>query len=156
MPIDRFSTEIKSIDALGELLSTEIPLAGKTLPFQLQIPSTDDVLYLIEPPAERTDERTAFNLETELLTEPCACLCCFNLSVEIADLAPGEYVLLFTWYDDSGEWITWTDTVVVEDVGQGGTAHVGSTTNSGCVDPNDSPEPGVEPSLWGKVKAQYR
>ena len=110
------------------------------------------------PPARAIDAaiRQIFVVETEILTEPCACLCCYNLSVEITDLAPGEYVLHFTWFDDQGEWMTWTDTVVIPDVGQGGAAYVAGSTNSGCFDPTSAGGPDLEASPWGQVKAQYR
>jgi hypothetical protein len=95
--------------------------------------------------------------EFEVVTLPCVCLCCYDLSVEIEDLAPGEYSLSFTWYDyDTIQWEMWSDLIVVPDVGQGGAATVASSTNSGCLDPNAGPEPGVECSAWGKVKAAYR
>jgi len=96
-------------------------------------------------------------LEREILTDPCACLCCYDLSVVIEDLAPGEYTLLFTWHDsESGEWEMWSDTIVIPDVGQGGAAHVTGWTNSGCLDPNPVDDPEVESSPWGQVKAKYR
>lgn len=95
-------------------------------------------------------------VETEILTEPCLCLCCYDLSVEIENLAPGEYSLHFTWYDyDTVRWETWSDTVLIPDVGQGGAAYIGESTNSGCIDANAGPEPGVQCSAWGKVKAVY-
>jgi len=92
--------------------------------------------------------------ETEAVTIPCLCLCCFDLSVEVGGLAPGEYTLVFTWYDyDTGQPEQWTTQITVS--GPGGGPFVAGVTNSGCLDPNDPSSPGVESGSWGRVKTLY-
>lgn len=38
--------------------------------------------------------------ETEVLTIPCDCLCCFDVESTVLDLAPGAYTLQYCWVDD--------------------------------------------------------
>jgi len=96
-------------------------------------------------------------IETEIVPDPCLCLCCFDLSVSVADLAPGTWTVVFRWHDsDSDQWEEWSDDVTVPDVGQGGEAVVSGVMNSGCIDPNAAPlRPGAVAS-WGRVKSIYR
>ncbi|UCC32531.1 MAG: hypothetical protein JSU86_09655 [Phycisphaerales bacterium] len=37
--------------------------------------------------------------EEEVLTLPCACLCCYNVEATVVDLPPGEYTVELCWYD---------------------------------------------------------
>lgn len=37
--------------------------------------------------------------ETEVLTTPCFCLCCYDVKSTIVDLHPGTYVVEYCWYD---------------------------------------------------------
>ncbi len=101
------------------------------------------------------DASTIHIQETELLTIPCLCLCCFNLSVQVADLAAGLYTVVFTWWDyDTSQWEEWTDQVTIG--GGGGQPQVVAATNSGCLDPAIGAPRGVESGTWGRVKALYQ
>jgi hypothetical protein len=52
--------------------------------------------------------------EEEILTNPCYCVCCYNVEATVADLAPGEYVVEFYWYDyDTHQVESYTETVVI-------------------------------------------
>ena len=86
----------------------------------------------------------------------CFCVCCIDLSVEIEDVPPGEYVLEFHWYDyEAAEWLVWIDTVIVPDVGQGSVVpYVFQHDRSGCY----TSVPGEEEhsSTWGAIKTLYR
>lgn len=37
--------------------------------------------------------------ETEVLSIPCTCICCYDLPLQIGPLAPGVYEIDFCWYD---------------------------------------------------------
>jgi hypothetical protein len=37
--------------------------------------------------------------ETEILTIPCDCLCCYDVESTILDLWPGTYVVEYCWHD---------------------------------------------------------
>lgn len=37
--------------------------------------------------------------EEEILTEPCYCLCCYNVEATVIDLAPGTYIVEFCWFE---------------------------------------------------------
>lgn len=93
--------------------------------------------------------------EFEAVTIPCLCLCCYDLSVEVGGLEPGDYMLVFVWYDyDTGQPEQWTTQVTVS--GPGGPPFVAATTNSGCLDPTGVAPPEIESgSSWGRVKTLY-
>jgi hypothetical protein len=38
--------------------------------------------------------------ETEILTDPCFCLCCYDVRTVVADLDPGDYTVEYCWIDD--------------------------------------------------------
>ena len=93
--------------------------------------------------------------ETEILTIPCTCVCCYDLAVQVADLAAGLYTVVFTWYDyDTDQWEQWTDQVTIG--GGGGQPHVVASSSSGCLDPAVGFQPQVEFGSWGRVKARYQ
>jgi hypothetical protein len=99
--------------------------------------------------------------EAEILTMPCLCLCCFNLSVEIEDVVPGTYDLDLRWYDyESHDWRHWLHEVTVPDVGQTGTLAVVQVTATDCLESSALPDPLEEPepdaSTWGRIRAVYR
>lgn len=92
--------------------------------------------------------------ETEFVPNPCLCLCCYDLAVQVVDLAPGTYSLEVRWYDyDVPGWVEWTGEVTV--AGSGVLPRVAAVTNSGCIDPTAVPEDGAR-RPWGRVKALYR
>ncbi|MBN2562383.1 MAG: hypothetical protein JXQ75_15775 [Phycisphaerae bacterium] len=37
--------------------------------------------------------------EEEIATEPCYCICCYDVEGTVLDLAPGEYTVEFCWFD---------------------------------------------------------
>ncbi len=92
----------------------------------------------------------------ELITESCPCLCCYDLSVRIGDLAPGDYTVVFTGHDDTNGWEEWAADIEVGDTGQTGRPSVVASANSGCIDPTAAPESGFESGTWGRPKALYR
>jgi hypothetical protein len=38
--------------------------------------------------------------EEEILTNPCFCLCCFDVEATIVNLEPGTYIVEYCWYDE--------------------------------------------------------
>ncbi len=38
-------------------------------------------------------------VETEVVSIPCACLCCYALPVAVGPLPPGQYQIDFSWHD---------------------------------------------------------
>lgn len=93
--------------------------------------------------------------ETEFVPEPCLCLCCYELSVSVADCPPGLLEVEVHWDDyDAGGWVTWTDTILVPDVGQTESPAILANETSDCLSGNAAPEP--QCSTWGRLKALYR
>lgn len=96
--------------------------------------------------------------ETEI--EPqCFCVCCFDLSVDIEDVAPGDYEIVFAWYDyETSDWLEELIEVNVPDVGQGGELYVADILSSDCLTSptSDVPEPRFQQATWGTVKTRYR
>jgi len=94
--------------------------------------------------------------ETEILTNPCYCLCCMDNFVDIDDVAPGEYTIVFAWYDyETDAWVEWSLGIVVPDAGQSGGAALASSGTSGCYDPTGASGGEAERATWGSVKARY-
>jgi hypothetical protein len=103
-----------------------------------------------------TEEPGLFTVvENEIVGEPCDCLCCYDLTLTIEDVAPGDWVIVFRWRDsETGDWLQVELPVTVGDVGQGGAAVFAGYVNGGCHDPTDVPGPVA--SSWGSVKSSYR
>ena len=80
--------------------------------------------------------------EREVLTNPCDCLCCYNLSTDIEGLSEGEWQVVYRWLDDD-PW-GWRDShlaVTIGDRGQTGLAPITHSEVSGCLDePSGIPE----------------
>lgn len=55
-------------------------------------PDDIEVSLLVEGNVLRITER-------EILTQPCYCLCCYDVKSTIVDLLPGTYVVEYCWYD---------------------------------------------------------
>jgi hypothetical protein len=95
--------------------------------------------------------------EYEITPMPCTCLCCYELSVSVADCPSGLLEVEFHWADsESGQWETWTGTIFVPDVGQAPLPAVASSETSDCLPPGTSAPPPGEPRPWAVVKAWYR
>jgi hypothetical protein len=96
--------------------------------------------------------------EIEILTNPCYCICCFNLSVAIEDVAPGEYMITFSWYDyEIYDWVQEELHVSVPDVGQTGRNEPGSIYWHGCLEsPTSASDPVEGPEAWSVIKSLFR
>ena len=101
--------------------------------------------------------------EEEILGEDiCLCMCCYDLFVEIEDVAPGDYDIIITWWDaETGSWQEYILHVTVPDNGQSGDLIVGEMYLSPCnLEPTssvpDPDEPTVQSRAWGAVKSLYR
>jgi hypothetical protein len=94
--------------------------------------------------------------EHEVLTYPCYCICCFDLFATVENAPPGEWVLVFTWWNyESNGWMQVEVPFTVEDVGQGGPALMGPTDDSGCLNSSDVDDVPTT-TAWGQVKTIYR
>ena len=92
--------------------------------------------------------------ETEINPQ-CACMCCYDLSVDVEDVPPGSYVVEFRWWDtEAGDWLSVPLEVTVPDVGQAGPLVLGPSAMSDCLTVG-IPEPNAS-STWGSIKALYR
>ncbi len=99
--------------------------------------------------------------ETEVLVNPCYCVCCFNLAVVVADVPPGGWTVVFQWYDyETQLWREMELPIVVPDAGQSGILHVASAQNSGCLGLSAVPDPEQQApwrqASWGALKSTYR
>ncbi len=53
-------------------------------------------------------------IETEIVPNPCYCICCYRVESTVVDLAPGPYDVQYCWYDYmSAEERCYVDTVVI-------------------------------------------
>lgn len=82
-----------------------------------------------------------FVTEHEVLTHPCDCMCCFNLSVTVADLTAGDWHIVFRWLDDEpyGWRVEYLD-VHLDGAEKAGPGRVAATSYTGCLDPMPAPE----------------
>lgn len=93
--------------------------------------------------------------EYEFVPEPCLCLCCYELSVSVADCPPGLLEVEVHYDDyDAGGWVTWTGTIFVPDVGQTEPPAIAANETSDCLTADAAGEPLW--STWGRLKALYR
>jgi len=101
--------------------------------------------------------------EVEVLENPCFCICCFDLSVEIEDVAPGSHQVLFSWFDyETDQWREWYLEVHVPDVDQNEGMTVIAVSEPDCVELTgvneeaQPEEPGFGVDSWGRIKIRYR
>jgi len=79
--------------------------------------------------------------EREVLTTPCDCMCCYNLSAVVEGLSPGEWQVVYRWLDDEPwGWRDWYLTVTISDAGPPDLAQIVRSEASGCLDPSGTPE----------------
>ena len=110
----------------------------------------------------RQEGGTIHVTETEVLTHGCFCLCCYNLSVTIEHVGPGDYTIDFYYFEyDTQAWRHELIPVTVPPVGQLGAVSLGPSAASECLDEAVSvPEGQIGATLrvtrWGVIKAQYR
>jgi len=89
--------------------------------------------------------------EREVLTTPCSCLCCYNISTAIEGLTEGEWRVVYRWLDDDPwSWRDWHLAVTIGDPNQKGLGLITRSEASGCLDEpsgipgdNDVPVPGT-------------
>ncbi len=78
--------------------------------------------------------------EREILTNPCDCMCCYNLSSAVEGLSPGEWQVVYRWYDDDPwGWRDWTLAVTVGGSGPPGSVQIGRLEALGCLEPSGIP-----------------
>jgi len=89
--------------------------------------------------------------EFENLSDPCRCLCCYDLSTTVEDLPPGTLHVVFRWLDDDPPvWREQNLTVVIGEWGQAGSVHPGPSTRSDCLEQTPAAE-----QPWGVLKSRY-
>ena len=90
--------------------------------------------------------------ETEILTNPCFCICCFDLNTTIEDVPAGQWTLRLRWFDyEALDWIYLEAPLVVGDVGQSGQTVQGASVASDCLDATEA-----DIDDWGRVQTLYR
>lgn len=99
------------------------------------------------------EDGTLVVVENEILTNPCYCMCCFNLSATIDDVPPGDWTVLFQWGDHEVEL-----SISVADGDPAGDAVAGAVWKSDCLSsPSPVPdEPAPFFQAWGAIKSWYR
>jgi len=97
-------------------------------------------------------------VENEILWNPCYCICCMDLTLEMDHVPPGEYTLEFHWYDYETEvWLVEIFPVVVPGgVPDPGEPIVVYSSHSGCYDEMSDVEEQEPTTTWGTIKALYR
>jgi hypothetical protein len=116
-----------------------------------------DVVYDVTQVADTIRIR-----EREVVTDPCPCLCCYNLSLGIDDVPAGSYTISFSW-NDWGHWQEWLLSVTVTGRGADGPASAGEVTGLDCLTETSVGAGALDPKLpdamqgtWGRVKSLYR
>ena len=94
--------------------------------------------------------------ERTLEDPPCDCLCCFDLQATLTDVPPGNWLLVFQWFDlESQGWTSRSVPFAVPPYSGADTPAVGDHQRSPCLDEStgvtDPP-----PLTWTRVKGQYR
>jgi len=117
--------------------------------------------FSVDPDAGQIDITENF-----IVIQPAYCFCCYESSVAIDDVPPGEYTVNFTWYDEeSNDWVIYQFDVSVADVGQTDAPRVSDTAYSGCLPEMASvedEEPGADESdsdddsTWGRLKECFK
>lgn len=97
-------------------------------------------------------------VENEVLWNPCYCICCTDLTLDIDHVPPGEYTLEFHWLDyETGVWLVEILPVVVPGgVPDPGEPIVAGSSFSGCYGGSSDVEEQELTSTWGTIKALYR
>ncbi len=98
--------------------------------------------------------------ERELISEPCDCLCCYDLSATVGGVAPGDYWIVYGWRDSEvGEWRFWEQPITVPEGGEPGRADIVESYASDCLNQQSVPEPeesGDQASpTWGRIKSLF-
>ncbi len=88
-----------------------------------------------------TSNDSLYVIEREVLTTPCDCMCCFNLSALVEGLSPGDWQVVYRWLDDEPwGWRDWHMEVTISDLGPTGPIQIASSEAVGCLDPSGTPE----------------
>jgi hypothetical protein len=96
-------------------------------------------------------------VETEVVSLPCWCLCCFWLQVQIADVPPGDYTVRFHWCEGYDDWQVADLPIVVPDNGQGDEPSIAACERSDCYSGSTAVPPDAPlPTTWAQLKAGYR
>ena len=111
-------------------------------PFTYEVTFADGVLTVIE---------------TEVLSNPCYCLCCYDLWAVVDNVPSGDWTLVYHWYDyEAYDWVSMTVPFEVPDAGQNAPAGLVMSDRSECLTRSSVDDP--DPALfeWGRVKTLYR
>ena len=85
------------------------------------------------------------------------CFCCWNTTVAVEDVPPGDWFVHFHYWDnETGTMVELVGSVHVEGSGQGTTFAVTDNWDSGCLEIGTPVAEGAETSTWGRVKALWR
>ena len=99
------------------------------------------------------DGTTLTFTETEIVSNPCRCLCCYNVEVTVVDLVPGQYTVEYCWIDESGQEQCQSDAIEIP----AGAAEpqLESYSNSGCLVGTSSDEIGTYEDYPGCGEDQF-
>ena len=87
----------------------------------------------------------------------CDCNCCSNLEVTVEDVPPGQWNILYRWFDvESWEWTERVVEITVPDVGQPLQPAIVAQVYSGCLEGTNVPEERGPCASWGSVKTMFR
>ncbi len=95
-------------------------------------------------------------VERVLEETPCDCICCFDLEVVVADVPPGDWDVVFRWFDaESGSTRELTGQVTVPATDRDGAPHAELAAPPECLS-STGVEPATPSGAWGLVKTIYR
>jgi hypothetical protein len=97
--------------------------------------------------------------ETEVLIDPCYCICCYDLVATVDGVPPGTISVHFTWYDyESAVWQLETFSVEVPGQPVTGPPVLQESLTSGCGGFTGVHEPEyweIDALTWGGLKTRY-
>jgi len=89
--------------------------------------------------------------------EPCDCICCFDLSVQVTGLSPGLWTVQYHWFDFEGlAWLNREFQVIVPASSAEDVAELINGNISDCRELSFVPDPQYPIRSWGAVKSWYR
>ncbi len=102
----------------------------------------------------REDQKLVL-VESEDLSNPCDCVCCFTLAARITDVSPGDWTVVLRWFDyGTAAWRELSTQVTVP-LALAGEPRLGGQGQSRC---GETDVVGMDRSetTWGAIKSMYR
>lgn len=89
--------------------------------------------------------------------EPCDCICCFELSVQVTEIPAGMWTIRYRWFDfENLVWSYRDFMAIVPETDSEGFAELVDGEISPCIEVSSVPDPQELLWPWGAIKSRYR